>query len=106
MSKMRPDMRIISFIEDDATIKKGLIHLGLWMTLNHDPPSAENDLIALHIQPHRSFEWWEAVNHVSISRNYEICSIINDVKCRLTILRKISYSISSIRQFIRKEKLY
>ena len=31
-------MRIISFIEDKATIKKILVHLGLWETWNHDPP--------------------------------------------------------------------
>jgi len=63
-------MRIISFIEDDITIKKILMHLGLWMTLNHDPPLGENDRIALHIKLHRSFEWWEAVNHVSGDEDY------------------------------------
>jgi hypothetical protein len=57
-------MRIVSFIEDDATIKKILMHLNLW-TMNHDPPPEEKDRIAIHIQPHRSFEWWEAVNHAS-----------------------------------------
>ena len=57
-------MRIISFVEDDATIKKILMHLGLW-TMNHDPPSGEKDRIVMHIQPHRSFEWWEAVNQAS-----------------------------------------
>ena len=69
--KCGSEMRIISFIEDDATIKKILMHLGLWMHLNHDPPSGENDRIALHIQPHRSFEWWEAVNRVSGDEDYD-----------------------------------
>jgi len=31
-------MRVIAFIEDDAVIRKILIHLGLWDTRNHDPP--------------------------------------------------------------------
>ena len=31
-------MRIIAFIEDEAVIKKILKHIGLWETLNHDPP--------------------------------------------------------------------
>lgn len=31
-------MRIISLIEDKETIKKILVHLGLWETRNHDPP--------------------------------------------------------------------
>ena len=62
-------MRIISFVEDDATIKKILMHLDLW-TMNHDPPLGEKDRISMHIQPHRSFEWWEAVNHVSGDGDY------------------------------------
>ena len=32
-------MRIISFIEDEGTIKKILKHLNLWETRIHDPPS-------------------------------------------------------------------
>ena len=36
--KCREPMRIISFIEDSETIKKILVHLGLWETRNHDPP--------------------------------------------------------------------
>jgi len=55
-------MRIISFIEDEAAIKKILIHLNLWLPDNHDPPPGS---IMLQVQPHRSFEWWEAVNQVS-----------------------------------------
>ena len=55
---------ILSLIEDDAIIKKILMHLNLW-TMNHDPPPREKDLIAIHIQPHSSFEWWEVVNHAS-----------------------------------------
>ncbi len=31
-------MRIISIIEDQAVIKKILVHLNLWVTKNHDPP--------------------------------------------------------------------
>ena len=31
-------MRLIAFIEDDATIKKILQHLGLWETRSHAPP--------------------------------------------------------------------
>ncbi|MEA4820929.1 MAG: hypothetical protein VB122_01650 [Erysipelotrichales bacterium] len=54
--KCGSEMRIISFIEDDATIKKILMHLDLW-NMNHDPPSGEKDRIAIHIQSHRSFEW-------------------------------------------------
>jgi len=68
--KCGSQMRIISFIEDDVTIKKILRHLGLWMPLNHDPPSSENNRIALHIQPHRSFKWWEALNRVSGDKDY------------------------------------
>lgn len=58
-------MRIISFIEDDATIKKILMHLDLWLPQTHDPPQLEPNRITLHIQPHRSYEWWEAINHIS-----------------------------------------
>jgi hypothetical protein len=35
-------MKVISFIEDDALIKKILIHLGLWETRNHDPPKSND----------------------------------------------------------------
>ena len=51
-----------SFIEDEAAIKKILIHLNLWLPDNHDPPPGS---ITLQVQAHRSFEWWEAVNQVS-----------------------------------------
>jgi hypothetical protein len=56
-SKCNSSMKIISFIEDEATIKKILKHLDLWMPMNHDPPSRKD--LSMHIQPHRSFEWWE-----------------------------------------------
>ena len=56
-------MKIISFIEDEATIKKILKHLDLWMPMNHDPPSRKD--LSMHIQPDRSFEWWEATNNTS-----------------------------------------
>ena len=45
-------MRIISFIEDEESIKKILKHLNLWMT-NHDPPENETNHLPVHI------EWWE-----------------------------------------------
>ena len=35
--KCQGAMKVISFIEDDALIKKILIHLGLWQTRIHDP---------------------------------------------------------------------
>jgi hypothetical protein len=38
-------MRIISFIEDDALIRKILVHLRLWDTRNHDPPQADDTQI-------------------------------------------------------------
>jgi hypothetical protein len=34
-------MKVISFIEDDAPIKKILKHSGLWETRNHDPPKPD-----------------------------------------------------------------
>ena len=37
-------MRFISFIEDKETIKKILVHLGLWETRNHDPPPCKVDM--------------------------------------------------------------
>lgn len=41
-------MRIISFVEDSETIKKILVHLGLWEARNHDPPPKKT-LKANHI---------------------------------------------------------
>ena len=38
-SKCNGSMRIISFIEDEDTIKKILLRLDLWMPGNHDPPN-------------------------------------------------------------------
>ena len=67
--KCGSEMRIISFVEDDATIKKILMHLDLW-NMNHDPPSGEKDRIAINIHSHRSFEWWEVVNHASGNNIY------------------------------------
>ncbi|MDD5487134.1 MAG: transposase [Dehalococcoidales bacterium] len=37
--KCNGSMRIISFIEEEKTIKKILLHLDLWMPGNHDPPN-------------------------------------------------------------------
>jgi hypothetical protein len=37
--KCHGTMRIISFIEEQATVKKILMHLNLWMPGNHDPPA-------------------------------------------------------------------
>ncbi len=39
--------------------------------MNHDPPSGEKDRISIHIQSHRSFEWWEAMNHASCNEDYD-----------------------------------
>lgn len=36
--KYHGEMKIISFIEDEDTIRQILRHLGLWRTGNHDPP--------------------------------------------------------------------
>jgi hypothetical protein len=36
--KCQGPMKVISFIEDNALIKKILVHLGLWDIRNHDPP--------------------------------------------------------------------
>jgi hypothetical protein len=40
--KCQGPMKVISFIEDDALIKKILIHLGLFETRNHDPPRSDD----------------------------------------------------------------
>lgn len=66
-------MRIIAFIEDERVIKKILVHLNLYEglpseysktngTKNHDPPHKDKDDFTIHIQPNRSYEWWEAIN--------------------------------------------
>ena len=34
---------MIAFIEDDAVIRKILVHLGLWDNRNHDPPNPAPD---------------------------------------------------------------
>jgi hypothetical protein len=49
----------------DATIKKILIHLDLWLPQTHDPPQVGPNRITIKIQPHRSYEWWEAIKHVT-----------------------------------------
>ncbi len=36
--KCQGSMKVISFIEDHALIKKILMHLGLWDIRNHDTP--------------------------------------------------------------------
>ncbi len=56
-------MHIISFIEDEATIKKILVHLKLWLPQDHDPP--DSDSFPLNFNGHRSFEWWEAINNTA-----------------------------------------
>ena len=83
-------MRIISFIEAEAVIKKILSHLNLWLPLYHDPPDyldspgcADSSLspasspatvsalpleteicgnLQLNMFSHRSYEWWETGN--------------------------------------------
>ena len=39
-------MKVIAFIEDEALVRKILIHLGLWETRSHDPPQHDS----AHIQ--------------------------------------------------------
>ena len=39
-TKCQGQMKIISFIEDEALIRKILQHLSLWETRNHDPPQS------------------------------------------------------------------
>ena len=58
-------MRIISFIEDEATIKKILVHLKLWLPQDHAPP--DSDSFPLNFNGHRNFEWWEAMNNTAAS---------------------------------------
>jgi hypothetical protein len=62
-------MKIISFIEDEETIKKILKHLNLWMPQNHDPPKEEITHFSINIQSHGGFEWWEAVHNTSFQQN-------------------------------------
>jgi len=51
-------MRIISFIENQHTIRDILMHLGLWLVRSrpppkiHDPPIREYVAADLQIQPH------------------------------------------------------
>jgi hypothetical protein len=35
-------MQVISFVEDDALIRKILQHIGKWETRNHDPPQLDD----------------------------------------------------------------
>jgi hypothetical protein len=44
--KCQGPMKVIALIEDQAIIKKILIHLGSWETRHHDSPQLEN----AHIQ--------------------------------------------------------
>jgi hypothetical protein len=80
-------MRIISFVEEEAVIKKILSHLNLWLPQYHDPPDypdypgslnyEDNNLspaasseashnteisenLQLNVFSGRSYEWWEA----------------------------------------------
>ncbi len=39
------NMKIISFIEDQRTVKKILMHLDLWM--NHDPPEDDVSIFSI-----------------------------------------------------------
>ena len=41
--KCQGHMCVIAFIEDDAVIRKVLVHLGLWDNRNHNPPSPAPD---------------------------------------------------------------
>lgn len=69
--KCNGPMRIISFIEDELTVKKILKHLGLWMTYNHGPPSDSVSNSKEHMQLNRSIEWWESVNDISVQEIYD-----------------------------------
>ena len=42
---LAPRVRIISFIEEWAVIRKILVYLDLWETRNHDPPAPKNEHI-------------------------------------------------------------
>ena len=65
--KCNGKMRIISFIEDEAVIKKILSHLNFWLPLYHDPPddSPHDQAFKHNSYPLRSYEWWELVNNAS-----------------------------------------
>jgi hypothetical protein len=54
--KCQGPMKVISFIEDDALIKKILKHLGLWDTRNHDPPHLDDAHIAT-IEIERTYDY-------------------------------------------------
>ena len=78
-------MRIISFVEDEAVIKKILSHLNLWLPQYHDPPDyldspdcIDNSLrsaaspateicgtLQLNMFSGRSYEWWETGNTIT-----------------------------------------
>ena len=61
---------IFLFIEDDAIVKKILMHLDLWIPLDHDPSLDGKDRNNFYIQSHRNFEWWEAVNQISCDEDF------------------------------------
>lgn len=63
--KCKGKMRVISFIEDEATIKKILKHLDLWLPANHSPPAICPERLDTFVNPHRSYEWWENIKYVS-----------------------------------------
>ena len=64
--KCEGTMKIISFIEDHATIKEILVHLKLWM--NHDPPKYGDEFEASHEGRAGSFAWWESGTSESVKK--------------------------------------
>ena len=83
--KCNGPMRIISFIEDELTVKKILKHLGLWMTYNHGPPSDSVSNSKEHMQLNRSIEWWESVNDISVQET--MMKVIAICHTKMNILR-------------------
>jgi hypothetical protein len=49
-------MKVIAHIEDDALVKKILIHFGLWETRNHDPLQSK-DVHIPNIETELSYDY-------------------------------------------------
>ena len=76
------------------TIPKNNMHLDLWLPQTHDPPQEEPDCITIHIQPHRSYEWWEAINHVSGNEYYEDTFVQSPYEDEYSQLEPCEYWVS------------
>ncbi|MGD9214314.1 MAG: hypothetical protein PVJ84_05855 [Desulfobacteraceae bacterium] len=58
--KCQGAIKVISFIEDDALIKKILAHLGLWDTRKHDPPqSNEVHIPTFETELTNDYTYWQ-----------------------------------------------